>query len=130
MQEAVEILNKFGEHIGEFLADFPQDATWKKYIAESSAKYRSNRYGGPLVFESLSDYCRALTRHDVVRGAHLVPYHDVSDLDVPLYLRSIWWHFRLKRYGDSLCIEVRPMPRRTDDQFDLQLEKVLQVICA
>lgn len=129
-QDALEILNKFGERLDSFLADFPQDAVWKKYIAESSAKYLSNRYGGPLVFDSLSDYCRALARHDVVRGARLVPYQNVSDLDVPLYLRSIWWHFRLKRYGNALCIEVRPMARRTDDQFSLQLEKVLQVVCA
>lgn len=129
-QEAVEVLNKFGERLASFLADFPQDAVWKKYIMESSAKYLSNRYGGPLVFDSLSDYCRSLARHDVVRGARLVPYQDITDLDVPLYLRSIWWHFRLKRYGNALCIEVRPMARRTDEQFNLQLEKVLQVVCA
>lgn len=128
-QEAIAILNKFGEHIALFLADFPQDAVWRKYIAESAAKYLHNRYGGPLMFESLADYCRALTRHDVVRGARLVPYRSVSDLDISLYLRSIWWHFRLKRYGNALCVEVRPMARRKDDQFNLQLEKVLQIVC-
>lgn len=127
--EAVRILNKFGESIGSFLADFPQDAVWRKYIAESAAKYLPNRYGGPLMFESLTDYCRALARHDVVRGARLVPYQDISDLDIPLFLRSIWWHFRLKRYGNALCVEVRPMARRGDDQFNLQLEKVLQIVC-
>jgi len=128
--EAVRILNRFGENIDAFLTDFPQDAVWKRYIMESSAKYLSNRYGGPLRFESLEDYCYALARHAVVRGTHLVPYQDASDLDVPLYLRSVWWHFRLKRYGNDLCIEVRPMARRTDDQFNLQLEKVLQIVCA
>ncbi len=129
-QQAVEILNKFGGRIDSFLTDFPQDVVWKKYIAESSAKYLPNRYGGPLVFDSLSDYCYALTRHDIVQGVHLVPYQNVSDPDIPLYLRSIWWHFRLKRYGNALCVEVRPMARRTDDQFSLQLEKVLQVVYA
>lgn len=129
-QKAMGILNKFGEHIGSFLADFPQDKVWKRYIAESCAGYLPDRYGGPLQFESLEDFCRLLSRHNVVRGACLVPYRDVSNLDVPLYLRSIWWHFRLKRYGNALCIEVRSMARRTDEQFQHQLDKVLEIVCA
>lgn len=129
-QEALGILNKFGKHISSFLADFPQDAVWKRYIVDSSAKYLSNRYGGPLAFESLEDYCRALARHDVVQGVRLVPFQDVSNLEVSLYLRSIWWHFRLKRYGNALCIEVRPMARRSDEQFQQQLDKVLAIVCA
>lgn len=128
-QEAVEILNKFGERITQFLADFPQDAVWKKYIMDSSAKYLSDRYGGPLAFGSLAEYCHALAQHDIVRGACLIPYQNVNDLDISLYLRSVWWHFRLKRYGNVLCVEVRPMARRGDDQFNLQLEKILQIVC-
>lgn len=126
--EAIRILNKFGEHISSFLKDFPQDTIWKRYIMNSSAKYLSSRYGGPLLFESLEDYCRALTRHDVVQGARLVPFQDMSNLEIPLYIRSIWWHFRLKRYGNALCIEVRPMARRIDEQFQHQLEKVLAIV--
>ena len=129
-QDAMKILNKFGKEIGSFLEDFPQDAVWKRYIVDSSAKYLSNRYGGPLVFESLEDYCQALARHDVVQGVRLVPFQDVSNLEVSLYLRSIWWHFRLKRYGNALCIEVRPMARRADEQFQHQLDKVLAIVCA
>jgi len=129
-QEAIAILNRFGKRIASFLADFPQDAVWKRYIADSSAGYLHNRYGGPLTFESLNDYCQALARHDIVQGARLVSYQNVSNLDISLYLRSIWWHFRLKRYGNALCIEVRPMARRTDDKFNLQLGKVLQVVCS
>lgn len=127
-QEAVNILNKLGEQITVFLQDYPQDAVWKKYIAESSAKYIPNRYGGPLRFESITDYCQALTRHDVVCGTRLVQYQNISDLNIPLFLRSIWWHFRLKRYGNALCVEVRPMARRTDDKLHLQLEEILQII--
>jgi len=129
-QEAMKILNKFGEVIGSFLVDFPQDAVWKRYIVDSSAKYLSNRYGGPLAFESLEDYCQALAQHDVVQGARLVPFQDVSNLEVSLYLRSIWWYFRLKRYGNALCVEVRPMARRADEQLQHQLDKVLAVVCA
>ena len=129
-QDAMKILNKFGKEISSFLVDFPQDTVWKRYIVDSSAKYLSNRYGGPLAFESLEDYCQALARHDVVQGVRLVPFQDVSNLEVSLYLRSIWWHFRLKRYGNALCIEVRPMARRADEQFQHQLDKVLAIVCA
>jgi hypothetical protein len=127
-EDAIHILNSLGEKVDMFLQDYPQDLVWKKYIAESRAKYLANRYGGPLSFESLEEYCTALVRHDVVQGARLVPYTHVNVLDVPLYLRSIWWHFRLKRYGDALCVEVRPLARRSDAMFTHQLDAVLQSI--
>lgn len=125
--EAIKILNKFGEQIDSFLLNFPQDEVWKRYIKDSAAKYLTNRYGGPLVFESLRAYCYELTRHDVVQGTSLVPFKNVSDLNIPLYLRSIWWHFRLKRYGNALCLEIRPLARREDERFPDQLEKVLNI---
>ena len=127
-KKALDILNKFGAHITTFLKDFPQDVVWKTYIAQSSASYLPHRYGGPLLFDSLLDYCRSLTHHNVVQGTKLVPYRDVSDLCIPLYLRSIWWHFRLKRYINDLCIEIRPMARRTDNQLNNQLERVLHIL--
>lgn len=126
--EAIKILNKLGEKINLFLADFPQDIIWKKYIVNSAAKYLPDRYGGPLLFSSLIDYCQSLIRHNVVQGPRLIPYKKINDLDIPLYLRSIWWYFRLKRYNNALCIEVRPMARHTDDQFKCQLEKICQII--
>lgn len=128
LSEAVSILNKLGQRIGAFMDDFPQDRVWKKYIRDSSAGYRSDRYGSQDAFESLDDYCRALVRHDVVQGVRLTPFLNVPDVDIPLYLRSIWWHFRLKRYDDALCIEVRPMARRVDSQFHRQLEKILDIV--
>lgn len=128
LHDAISILNKFGGHIDSFMLDYPQDAIWKRYIKDSSAGYLPNRYGGPLKFESINDYCLKLAQHDVVRDGRLVPFSSVNDLDVSLYVRSIWWHFRLKRYGNDLCIEVRPMARRVDEQFKDLLEKVLQII--
>lgn len=129
VEEAVKILNSFGERINLFLADFPQDAVWKRYIADSLAEYLPDRYGGPLMFESLDDYCRALTWHDVTQNGRFVSFPNASNLDISLYLRSIWWHFRLKRYGNALCIEVRPMARRQDEYFQHQLDKVLEIVC-
>lgn len=127
---AIRILNSFGLNINSFLADYPQDAIWKNYIADSSAGYLANRYGGPLTYETLGDYCRALACHNVVQGPRLVPFETVSNLDIPLFLRSIWWYFRLKRYNNDLCIEVRPMPRLADEQIKNQLSMVLDIVRA
>lgn len=127
-ENAVNYLNKLGENIDWFLSDYPQEAIWRKYIKESFAKYKTNRYGGPLIFESLEDYCRKLSEQEVVSSIQLVDFDKVKDLDVPLFLRSVWWYFRLKRYGNSLCVEIRPMPRRDDKSFDLYLKKVTDIL--
>jgi len=128
-EEAIEILNALGRRIDLFLSDYPQDAIWRRYIAESFAGYIFDRYGGPLAFESLDDYCQSIIRHDVVEGSSLVPFASMEEVDIPLYLRSVWWYFRLKRYGDALCVEVRPIARRTDDKFQDQLKMTLAAIC-
>jgi len=124
----VPYLNALGAHVDVFLADYPQDRIWKQYIEASEAGYHPLRYGGPLHFKSLEDYCFQLSKHAVVQGTHLVPYKKAQELNIPLYIRSIWWYFRLRRYGTSLCIEVRPIPRRGDSQLEGQLRKVLQTI--
>ncbi len=128
LKEVIPVLNRLGEKIEDFLDDYPQDRVWRTYVHDSLAGYHSNRYGGPLHFESLADYCEKLALHDVVRGGKLVPYAKCDGVDIPLYIRSIWWYFRLKRYGDSLCIEVRPLPRREDELFEKQLRFVLDVM--
>lgn len=129
-EEAVRVLNALGKNIDAFLDDFPQDAVWKKYIKESRAGYSPSRYGGPLSYSSLDDYCVALSLRSVVQGTTLVTLPDVEDLDIPLFIRSVWWHFRLKRYGNSLCVEVRPMARWSDHRLHSQLRRVLDIIDA
>ncbi|MDP3880984.1 MAG: hypothetical protein Q8Q32_02290 [bacterium] len=129
-QEAVAILNKFGERIALFLADFPQNVAWKKYITDSRASYRKDRFGGPLIFDSLEQYCQELVKHEVVCGAQLKPHKEVSNLNIPLFLRSVWWHFRLKRYANVLCIEVRPMARRSDAHIQTQLAMVMDIVAS
>ena len=128
VRDAINILNRLGSQIYLFLDDFPQDVIWNKYIHDSWADYLPNRYGGPLQFSSLDDYCRNLIKHDVVQGEKLVSFADIESLDIPLYIRSIWWHFRLKRYDNSLCIEIRPMARRSDDFLSEQLNNVLDIV--
>jgi len=128
---AISCLNRLGRRIDEFLAVFPQDRLWKQYISESKAGYRVDRYGGPLKFIDIEDYCDELARHDVVQNGSLVPFSRAQNVDIPLFLRSVWWHFRLKRFTSNsfnLCIEVRPLPRLSDDKFQDQLDFVMGVL--
>lgn len=124
-EQAIKALNSLNGRTVEFLHDFPQDANWRYYIANSLARYENNRYGGPFLFESLVDYCRQLSQYKVVQPGGLTPFAAVA-VDVPLFLRSVWWHFRLRRYGDVLCVEARPNARHGDTSFAAQLETVLQ----
>ncbi len=127
-EEAILVLNRLGGKIDAFLSDYPQEDIWKRYIQTSLAGYGPDRYGGPILFDSLGDYCSKIAKNDVVVGKELVPYKKVESLNIPLYLRSIWWYFRLKRYGNDLCVEVRPIPRKEDSQFDVQLKNVLEIV--
>lgn len=125
---AICILNELGTNAARFLTEYPQDALWKRYIAESSAGYRKDRYGGPLFFKDIEDYCERLAEHDVVSNGRLVPHEDIAELSIPLFIRSVWWHFRLKRYGDRLCIEVRPLPRLSNESIRHQFSLVKDIV--
>ena len=115
--DAIEMINqlwKSGIHVTGYDRN---DARWKTYISDSLAGYRADRYAGPMGFESMADYCHELMRHDVVmhQGQPLNRrLSEVPDADIDLFLRSVWWHYRLRRYGDSLAVEIRPMGRFDD----------------
>jgi hypothetical protein len=68
----------------------------------------------------------------VIRGTTLVPFAEVKEGMTPegltLFLRSIWWYFRLRRYGPQLCVEVRPLPRLSDHDLQNQLDFVLAIM--
>lgn len=128
LDSAIPMLNSLGGSIAEFLSDYPQDELWRRYIRESKAGYSETRYGGPLQFNDLRDYCRELSGHQVVNGTSLLPFPEIQHLNVELFLRSVWWYFRLRRYGPKLCVEVRPLPRSSDELLESQLEFVLDVI--
>ncbi len=126
--EAIRCLNRLAKNIGYFLQDYPQDRVWREYIHNSLAGYSPLRYGGPLFFTDLEEYCSELLKHAYVEGPKLVSCGSALYFDIPLFLRSIWWYFRLKRYGNSLCIEVRPIARRSDRKLEEQLKMVLDII--
>lgn len=126
-ERVVTVLNNLGTILPQFLADYPQEQLWRRYIAESKAGYRSDRYGGPVHFNSLEHYCEELAKHDVIVNGKLIPHDQVPALNTPSFLRSVWWYFRLRRFGRKLCIEVRPLPRLTIKDIAKQLERIGRV---
>jgi hypothetical protein len=126
--DAVRKLNALNAARGQFLRSYPQDSVWRAYIKDSDACYKEDRYGGPTEFRSLLHYCEELAMHQVVCGPQLVPF-DKAELgtneSIALFIRSVWWYFRLRRYGQKLCIEVRPLPRRRDEKLQEQLDFVI-----
>ncbi len=131
-ESAIQKLNNLDMRSNEFLATYPQDEIWKRYIATSKANYRTDRYGGyGAGVETLYQYCTELSKHDVVCEGKLVPFADATlenNEAITLHIRSVWWYFRLRRYGDRLCVEVRPIARRRDEQLQEQLDHVLDVL--
>ncbi len=120
-EDAINIVNQLWKTEIHATGYDRNDARWTTYITDSLAGYRSDRYAGPMGFESITDYCHELLRHEVVmhQGQPLnLPLFEVPNADIDLFLRSVWWHYRLRRYGDSLTVEIRPMGR-FDDAIEL-----------
>lgn len=126
--EAIKCLNLLGAATNRFLRDYPQEVLWRGYIRKSRAGYDPSRYGGPLIFRDLENYCERLERQRVIKNGRLVSSSEVQELDTSLFLRSVWWYFRLRRYGQKLCIEIRPLARREDDCLQKQLDFVMSIL--
>ncbi len=125
-ERAIVCLNRLGEQLPRFLDSYEQESVWRTYVKESNAGYDPSRYGGPIFFDSIEDYCEKLAMHDVVGEKRLVRQSPI--INVPLFVRSIWWYFRLRRYGERLCIEVRPVSRRDDFRIASDLKMVLDIL--
>ena len=118
--EAIGVLNRL--HAAQLhLYDYaPNHQRWLNYIAQSTAGYREDRYGDPGLFLDLQHYVARLSQHEVVmhQGQPIGrPITKVADADIELFLRSIWWHYRLRRYDHTLAVEIRPFARRKDEGF-------------
>lgn len=123
--EAICVINRLWKAEVHTVDYKTNDQQWRKYITASRAGYRSDRYGGPAGFKSIDDYVAQLSKHKVVMHQGQSVSATVDDMvraagvnfNIELFLRSIWWHYRLRRYGDTLVVEIRPIGRRTDDQI-------------
>jgi hypothetical protein len=130
-QDAIIILNALQRCLLLRAEYSSNDRLWRRYLAESKANYLPLRYGGPASFKSIDDYVDKLVEHDVImhkgKPTRLQP-QNIPDLDINLYLRSVWWHYRLRRYGDSLCIELRTFPRKCDKDIPKAWGKIKNII--
>ncbi len=107
------------------------DLLWKAYIDKSHFGYRRDRYAGPEGFDDLDDYVTRLAEHDIVmHSGHPCRKNiaRVPDLNPDLFLRSIWWHYRLRRYGSAMALEVRPMSRRCDEDIRTKWTLVADIL--
>lgn len=105
---------------------------WARYLAESLAGYDHDRYGPPpLMFEA---YCKRLAQMPVVMhrtDARLLipdpqrPFSEMENVDLDLFHRSVWWRARFRVRNGRLVMELRDIPRRTDDQMENDVSTVL-----
>lgn len=129
--EAIEMINclwQAGLHMEDYT---PNQRKWEMYILESRAGYRLDRYAGPRGFEDLTEYVHELKKHEVRmhQGRPVrIPVSKVCNLDVELFLRSVWWHYRLRRYGETLAIEIRPFARRGDEMIPKVWNRIASVL--
>lgn len=132
LERAIDTVNLLHEKIDIFRKRFPQDRVWRTYVERSAAGYLPNRFGGPTRFESLRHYCEELAKHQVIdiSTQRLVPFSEVNkrSLDVNMFLRSVWWYFRLRRYGNQLCIEIRPNGRYCDEKLVEHLMEICRLV--
>lgn len=104
------------------------DGCWRRYLARSRAAHAPSRYAGPQGFESIADYAEQLVRHPVLMHAGTRVCAPFGEHDLDLYLRSSWWHYRLRRFADTLALEIRPIARRSDDALSGQWRRVANVL--
>jgi len=127
-EHAIRALNILAdEHLG-ILEQFPypQDKLWREYISTSKAGYRADRYG-IVRPSSINNYVDMLAEHDVVVNGELVPFTRAKQ-DVDVFLRSVWWNFRLRRYSDRLCLEVRTLARTDDENIELAYKRISSIM--
>ena len=127
-QHAIEILNHLAykrEWILEY-NPYPQEDLWRQYIATSQAHYREDRYG-IVRPTSIKHYVEMLAMHDVVMNGRLIPFAKATQ-DIDLFLRSVWWNFRLRRYNNRLCVEIRTLARRDDIKAHEDLSMILNLL--
>ena len=115
--------------------DYPNSEHWQAYFGLTRSKYDLNRFAGPDHFTDLEDYITQLSKQPVIMlngKACQLPVESIAGdhESIDLFLRSVWWHYRLRRYGNSLCIEARPFARRDDASIANiwgQIAKVIEI---
>jgi hypothetical protein len=132
----VRALNELARERG-----WPPDSvtsTWQCYFERSRCDYAPRRFGDAP--ETYDGYLELLRSFRVVvdrqsDGRLIVPegklhgFGDVEpDVHLPTFLGTVWLNTRLRRIRDTLALEVRFIPRSTDDVLRTDIEAVLQCL--
>jgi len=129
-RHGIKILNKLAKEKNQrrltLMNPYVQETIWKEYIKTSDAKYGEDRYG-VVSPKNIKEYVNLLSLHDVVSDGKLVPFSEI-DSSIDLFLRSVWWKFRLRRYKNNLCVEIRTFARRNDRQITYDLQTLLDIV--
>jgi hypothetical protein len=108
---------------------------WSRYIGESLADYEVGRYGLPP--GNFEDYISRLSGYKVFMntlGGQLSvlsdpkPFCDTSDVDLDMFLRSVWWWNRLRVRNGQLVLEIRGIPRGSDDQMVVDCQDLFSLL--
>lgn len=103
---------------------------WGRYLAESRAGYQSDRFGSTPT-TNFDEYCRRLSEYKIVMNRiDGVPYRIVEpksfaetpDIDIELFLRSVWWGARLRVRDHELVLEIRDVPRGDDESMQTNFD--------
>jgi hypothetical protein len=139
IDEAFELVARANAFARE--RDWPDSRTtevWSHYLQTSRVDYDPRRVGPAP--ESFSEYLALLRSFRVVMdsnddgtlrrtGPDPPRLADVeSTTDLPLFLGTVWLHTRLRVLNDQLALEVRTLPRRTDDQLVHDAEALLDAL--
>jgi hypothetical protein len=116
--------------------DYPNESFWLEYIRLACVGYSARRYGGPGYFTDIGDYARYIASHPIfIREGGVIcePPQHIRDLgdshsELATALRNVWNYMRLRRYGNTLCWEVRPFSRRHDDKIDEDLDLLGSIV--
>ena len=57
-----------------------------------------------------------------------VPFIETENPDIELYLRSVWWYSRLRKRNDLLVLEIRNIPRRTNNLIKEEWDKIKKIL--
>ncbi len=99
------------------------DQIWRRYIRESRANYQEWRYGH-MAGNTFELYCWWLSTINVVMQRDVngklspckpaKPLFMTEDVDIDLFLRSVWLYDRLRVRNGRLALEIRNVPRGSD----------------
>jgi len=119
--EWIEKLNRYFKQV-----QWPPEKNrtiWEAYLKYSFANYEEDRYAQPP--ETFVEYCQKLSEYKVVMNRvngeleiarPAQTFAETENVDLNLFLRSIWWWSRLRVRNGKLVLEIRDIPRTLGDK--------------